>query len=132
MAQIDISQQSEYGATIVTVANEKNAAKGPPPLLSLYTEFFTVLRNYQALLKVLFGTHCQHFTQFNNIIPTVKAMFFWNNGIINEIQRSNLIWEIHCYARYFFGTITAAADFHNDTGTKSALESIYALIGANI
>ena len=132
MAQIDTAQQEEDGATMITVADKKNAAKGPPTQPSSYTEFFTVLQNYQALLKVLFGTHCQHFTQVKNITQTVKAMFLRNNGIINEIQRANLIWSIHCDARDFFGNFATAADLQNDTGQKAALRSIHTLIGANI
>ena len=38
MAQLDISKQAEDGATMITVADKKNAAKGtPPPLPASYT-----------------------------------------------------------------------------------------------
>ena len=59
-------------------------------------------------------------------------MFFHNNGVINESQRANQIWSIHCDSRAFFGTIATAADLYNGKGPKASLESIHALIGANI
>ena len=59
-------------------------------------------------------------------------MFFRNNGVINEIQKANLTWEIHWYAIYFFGKIATEVNLKNDTGPKSALEYIRAIIGANI
>ena len=58
-------------------------------------------------------------------------MFLRNNGVINESQRTNQIWSIHCDSRAFFGTISKAAELHNGTGPKASLESIHALIGAN-
>ena len=91
MAQLDIDQQEQGGATMITVADKKNSTRVPPPLPSSYTEFFTVLRKYQAILKVLFGPNFQIFSEVKNITQTVKAMFFHNNGIINESQRANLI-----------------------------------------
>ena len=91
-----------------------------------------MVQNYQATLRVLFSINCQHFTQVKDITTTVKAMFLRNNGDINESQRANLIWSIHCNSRAFFGTIATAADLHNGTGPKAYLESIHALVGANI
>ena len=86
MAQLDIYQQSQDGATMITVTDKKNATIGPPPLPSYYTDFFTVLRNYQALLKVLFVQNCQNFTQVKNITQEVKVMFQRNNGIIKKCR----------------------------------------------
>ena len=37
MDQLDISQQAEYGVTVITVTDNKNVAKGPPCLPSSYT-----------------------------------------------------------------------------------------------
>ena len=81
---------------------------------------------------MLFGINYQHFTQVKDITTKVKAMFHRNNGVINKIQRDNLIWEINCNSRAFFGTISTATDLHNGTGPKETLESIHALIVANI
>ena len=85
MAQLVIAQQAEDRATMITVTDKKNAAKGPPPLPASYPELFTVLRDYQALLKVLFGINCQNFTQVKDITTTAKEFFCQNNGVINEI-----------------------------------------------
>ena len=117
---------------MIAVADKKNSTKGPTTLRALYTEFLTVIQNYKALLNILFGINRHHFTQFNEIITTVKAIFCRNNGFINEKQRTNLIWEIHCNSRAFFGNIASSANMHNGTGTKASLESIHALIGSNI
>ena len=62
----------------------------------------------------------------------IQGNVFWNNGVINESQRANLIWSIHCNSRELFGTIATVADLHNGTGPMAYLESIHALIGANI
>ena len=132
MAQLIIDKQAQGGSTMITVADKENSTRRLPPLSSSYTEFFTVPINYQTLLKVLFGPNCQHFTQVNNIKQTFKAMFQRNNGIVNKSQRANLIWEINCDARAFFGTISTSVDLHNGTGPKSSLDSIHDLIGANI
>ena len=86
MEQLDIYQQSQDRATMITVTDKKNATIGPPPLPSYYTDFFTVLRNYQALLKVLFVHNCQNFTQVKNITQEVKVMFQRNNGIIKKCR----------------------------------------------
>ena len=59
-------------------------------------------------------------------------MFLRNNGVINESHRANQIWEIHCDARYFFGTIATSVELHNYTAPKADLESIHTLIGAKI
>ena len=59
-------------------------------------------------------------------------MFFCNNGVINEIQKANLTWEIHWYAIYFFGKIETEVNLKNGTGPKSALGYIHTSIGANI
>ena len=83
MAHINIAQQAEDGAKMITVTEKKNSARGPPPLPASYTEFFTALRNCQALPKVLFDIKFQHFTQVKDITTTVKAMFLRNNGFIN-------------------------------------------------
>ena len=132
MDQLDITQQVEDRDTMITVADKKNMAKLPSPLPPSYTEILTVIQNYQALLKVLFSTPCQHFTQVKNITQTFKSMFLWNNRIINEIQKAYIIWEIYFNTRAFFGTIEIAAYLHNGTETKSSLQSIYVLIGASI
>ena len=132
MAHIDIIQQAEDRSMFIIFTDKKNVAKGPPPPLSFYTELLTVLKNYQALLKVLFGINFQNFTQVKGITTTVKEFFCRNNGFINEIQRDNLICEINYDSIYFFQTITIAADLHNGKGPKPYLESIHALIGANI
>ena len=85
-----------------------------------------MIRKYQTLIKVFFGTNLQHFTQVKNITQTVKSMFCRKNIIIIEIQRENLIWEIHWDARALFGNISTAEDLHNNTGPKSPFESIHA------
>ena len=59
-------------------------------------------------------------------------MFLRNTGVINESHRANQIWEIHCDARYFFGTIATSVELHNYTPPKADLESIHTLIGANL
>ena len=64
---------------MIKLSENNNATKGPPPLTASYTYFFTVLQHYQALLKVLFGTNCQKFTQVKDISTTVKAIFLWND-----------------------------------------------------
>ena len=79
VAQLHIDQQAQYGVTMITVAHKKNSSRGPPPLPLSYTEFFSVLRNYQALLNVLFGPNYQHFTQVKNTTQIVKDMFRRNN-----------------------------------------------------
>ena len=94
MAQIDITQPAEYWATMIKITDKKNAANRPSLLPELYTKLFTVLQNYQSLLRVLFGINFQHFTQVRDITTTVKKMVNWKNEIINEIQRDNIIWEI--------------------------------------
>ena len=91
-----------------------------------------MVQNYQAILRVLFGINWQHFTQVKDITTTVKAMFLRNNGDINESQRANVIWSIHCDSRALFGTIETASDLHNRTGPKASIESVHALIGTNI
>ena len=57
---------------------------------------------------------------------------FRENGVINESQRDNQIWSIHCDSRALFGTIATAADLNNGTGPNTSIESMHALIGANI
>ena len=92
MDQLDIAQKVEDGAAMITVVDQNNAEKVPPPLPASHTEFFIELQNYQSILKVLFGINCQHLTQVKNITTTVKAMFLQNNGVINISQRYDLIW----------------------------------------
>ena len=59
-------------------------------------------------------------------------MFFRNNGFINDSQRANPIWSIHCDSSTFFGIIETSVGLHNGTGPKSYLGSIHTLIGTNI
>ena len=51
MAHIEITQQAEDRENMMTVSDNNNAEKGPPPIQELYTELFTVLRNLSSTPK---------------------------------------------------------------------------------